>query len=320
MSLKRKWYITLMQTDSAKLINFGISKNVCRVLMYALIVFILFLGVGTFYIWKKNSDLIYLSKLQKENVLLRDKLANFSTQMDSLLIKIKIMETWEDKQRTEKKLKIVNPDVRALGTGGIPFHDPTFLPFDNGLDQLYNENLLKLDFVKSKTHLTYETHFDFFSTIHSRETLYKATPSIWPVFGRISDNYGVRIHPIFRTQSYHAGVDIANTRGTLIYATADGVVSHAGRSGQSGLLVRIEHISGYQTRYAHCEQLFVKPEDSVVKGQIIAAMGTSGVSTGTHLHYEIYDVTRQRTVNPLQFVSLTEEDIVVSQYLKEDFK
>ena len=70
------------------------------------------------------------------------------------------MENWEDDLRQEKKLQIINPDLRALGSGGEPFIDPTFLPFDINLHELYNLNSSKLNFVLSKVSLTYETHFE----------------------------------------------------------------------------------------------------------------------------------------------------------------
>jgi hypothetical protein len=233
--------------------------------------------------------------------------------MDSLLIKIRIMEDWENELRDGRGLKRVSPDVRALGSGGEPFVDPTFLPYGSELHKLYNETLNKLSFVVAKVFLTYETHFDLVSSLHTRESLYKATPSIWPTYGKLTDKYGYRRHPIFRTTTLHSGLDIANDKGTLIYAAADGTVSYAGRSGSSGNLVRIEHVSGYQTRYAHLDKILIRAGDFVQKGQIIASMGNSGVSTGNHLHYEVFDTQRGVTVNPLKYVNLTEEQISVRQ-------
>ena len=313
MSVKRKWYITLMQTDSSKMVSLSISKNIGHILIVFIFLFVLFFGSGAYYIWNKNSDLKALAKLEKENYLLREKMSHFSTQMDSLLIKIRVMEDWEDNLRQERRLKTINPDVRALGSGGEPFNDPSFLPFDDNLHQIFNESLNKLNFVKAKTALTYETHFDLISSLQTRETLYKATPSIWPTFGRITDDYGYRTHPVFRHKTMHAGVDIANERGTPIYATADGVVSFSGVSGASGNLIRIDHVSGYQTRYAHLFQRLVQAGDSVKKGQIIATMGNSGVSTGSHLHYEVVDISQRRSINPNRFFNLSEDQIKIQQ-------
>jgi len=267
---------------------------------------------GAFYVWKKHSDLAQLSKLSRENVLLREELDSFSTQMDSLLIKIRIMEEWEDNMRQERRLRVVSPDVRALGSGGESFENLTFLAFCEELHVIFNENLNKLNFVTAKTALTYATHFDLLVSLQTRESLYRTTPSIWPTFGRITSAYGYRLHPVFRHKIFHAGIDIANDRGTPVYATADGTVSFAGRSGPSGNLIRIEHASGYQTRYAHLERIFVNVGEPVRKGQIIASVGMSGVSTGYHLHYEIFVVARRTTVNPTSFFNLREDQINIA--------
>jgi murein DD-endopeptidase MepM/ murein hydrolase activator NlpD len=225
------------------------------------------------------------------------------------------MEEWEDQLRQERRLRVINPDVRALGSGGEPFIDPTFLPFCNELHTVFNETLNKLNFVSSKTVLTYETHFDLISSLQTRESLYRTTPSIWPTFGRMTSTYGYRLHPVFNHRIFHAGIDIANDRGTPIYATAYGTVSFAGRSGPSGNLIRIEHASGLQTRYAHLDRILVRAGESVHKGQIIATMGMSGVSTGYHLHYEIFDMSRRVTLNPHAYVNLSENQININQNL-----
>lgn len=313
MSVKRKWYITLMQTDSTKMVNLSISKSIGHFLTASILFLICVFGAGSYYVWKKNIELAQLDKLKKENVLLREKLSGMSTQMDSVLIKIRIMEEWEDNLRAERKLRLINPDIRALGSGGEPYIDPSFLPFDDFLHNLYNENLNKLNFIRSKASLTFETHLDLISTIELRENLYMATPSISPTFGNVTTSFGYRIHPVFRYKQFHAGIDIANSQGTPVYATADGEVTFAGVSGHNGKLIRVDHISGYQTRYAHLDRILVDAGDNVSKGQIIGLMGNTGVSTGSHLHYEIYSYKLNRCVNPVAFFNLKEDEIKVAQ-------
>ncbi|MCK9328548.1 MAG: M23 family metallopeptidase [Candidatus Cloacimonetes bacterium] len=313
MSVKRKWYITLMQTDSSKMVNLSISKNIGHFVSAFILLLIIVLGISSFYVWKKNVELAHLNRLEKENQLLREKIAFVSTQMDSVLIRIKVMEEWEDNLRGERRLKAINPDIRALGSGGEPHSDPSFLPFDDNLHRIYNEYLNKLNFIKSKTTLTYETHSDLISSLEKRESLFMSTPSIIPTYGMITTDYGYRIHPIFRYKQFHAGIDIANSIGTPIYATADGKISFAGTSGHNGKLIRINHESGYQTRYAHLSKILVKKDEEVLKGQIIALMGSTGVSTGSHLHYEVYSLIKNRCVNPKGFFNLQEDQIKIAQ-------
>lgn len=102
-----------------------------------------------------------------------------------------------------------------------------------------------------------------------------------------SSSYGWRIDPFNGNKAFHEGLDFTANTGTPIRAAADGIVSTAELGGAYGKLVKIEHGAGLETRYAHASKLLVKAGERVVKGQIIAEVGSTGRSTGPHLHYEI---------------------------------
>lgn len=113
-------------------------------------------------------------------------------------------------------------------------------------------------------------------------------PRIWPVEkSRISSEFGTRKHPILNGRSNHTGVDIPGNYGASIVATAEGVVSYAGYRYGYGYMVKIDHANGLQTVYAHASKLLVKKGDEVIQGQKIAKVGSTGLSTGPHIHYEI---------------------------------
>jgi murein DD-endopeptidase MepM/ murein hydrolase activator NlpD len=128
-----------------------------------------------------------------------------------------------------------------------------------------------------------------------------AIPSAQPV-ERLSftSNYGVRTDPFRGTAAMHAGVDIPGPVGTPVYATADGYVDRAERSGGYGNLVEIDHGKGIQTRYGHLSKILVAPFTRVKRGQLIALMGSTGRSTGPHLHYEVR--IDGHAVNPVPFL------------------
>ena len=106
-------------------------------------------------------------------------------------------------------------------------------------------------------------------------------------YTRISDEYGMRIHPTLGVEQFHNGVDFASPKGTAIYAAYDGVVVAATYSGTMGNYVMIDHGDGLYTIYMHASALYVEKDDIVVRGETIAAVGSTGRSTGNHLHFSV---------------------------------
>ncbi|WP_319641048.1 peptidoglycan DD-metalloendopeptidase family protein [Porphyrobacter sp. ULC335] len=124
-----------------------------------------------------------------------------------------------------------------------------------------------------------------------------------PVPGPITSNFGMRRHPILGYTRMHAGMDFKARYGTPIVAVSDGRVSAAGRSGGCGIAVRLEHSGNLSTRYCHMSQMAVRAGQTVRRGQVIGYVGSTGLSTGPHLHYEMY--RGGRAINPatVQFVN-----------------
>jgi len=110
---------------------------------------------------------------------------------------------------------------------------------------------------------------------------------IWPVSGDITSYFGYRMHPILKKRKYHSGIDIAAGMGTPIKASDYGVVIFSGRNGGYGLMIVLDHGLGISTVYAHCSRLLVSKGETVSQGQIIAHVGSTGLSTGPHLHFEV---------------------------------
>ena len=110
---------------------------------------------------------------------------------------------------------------------------------------------------------------------------------VFPADGPITSGFGYRVHPIFGTLRFHAGVDIAAAGGCGIRAADSGTVIHAGWMGGYGNCLIIDHGGGYSTLYGHCSALYVGYGQSVKQGQVVAAVGSTGYSTGPHLHFEV---------------------------------
>ncbi len=127
-------------------------------------------------------------------------------------------------------------------------------------------------------------------------------PSQKPVDSiQLSSSFGMRSDPFTGRARRHAGIDIPGPIGTPIYATADGVAEHAGWMNGYGNLVELNHGRGLETRYGHMSRLAISPGDRVTKGQLIGYMGSTGRSTGSHLHYEVR--IAGVPVNPLPFLA-----------------
>lgn len=127
-----------------------------------------------------------------------------------------------------------------------------------------------------------------------------------PVPGAITSNFGMRRHPILGYTRMHAGMDFKASYGTPIVAVSDGKVSSAGRSGGCGIAVRLEHGGGLATRYCHMSRMAVGAGQSVRRGQVIGYVGSTGLSTGPHLHYEMYRGGRAINPGSVSFVSRAE--------------
>jgi len=138
-----------------------------------------------------------------------------------------------------------------------------------------------------------------------------AIPAIRPIKNmyNITSGFGMRIHPILKISRRHEGVDITAPKGTPVYATADGVVSRNQASSNYGIIVILDHGFSYQTLYAHLSKRAVKPGQKVKRGELIGYVGTTGLSMGPHLHYEVW--RNGKPVNPVHFFT---SDITPEEY------
>lgn len=137
----------------------------------------------------------------------------------------------------------------------------------------------------------------------NKEEFSTVIPAIWPIdrtkLKYVSSLYGMRMHPRYGTWRMHEGVDLSAPKGTSVYATGNAVVLRAGWRPGYGYMIELNHGFGYKTRYGHLSKMYVSAGDSVTRGQVIADVGNTGVSSGSHLHYEVR--FRDHTVNPIHY-------------------
>lgn len=133
-----------------------------------------------------------------------------------------------------------------------------------------------------------------------RRELASRTPSIAPCSGDMTSGFGNRLHPVYGIGRFHAGCDFTAPHGTPIRATAAGTVVHSDWLGGYGQVVEIDHGEELKTLYAHCSELLVRKGDEVKKGQVIAKVGTTGLSSGPHCHYEVH--RGKQPIDPMPYL------------------
>ncbi len=190
------------------------------------------------------------------------------------------------------------PPVEAQPTSGYdgqggPWIEPSAHHVNTALDNIRQ----RLEISRANLDRVREALHEQQRIIGYQNQLSAYLPSLWPASGEVSSPYGLR----WGGSDFHPGIDIANDYGTPIIAAASGTVTAAGwNSGGYGNMVDIDHGNGIWTRYGHAEAVAVSAGETVQKGQIIAYMGSTGFSTGPHLHYEVH--VNGEVVNPIVYL------------------
>lgn len=233
------------------------------------------------------SHLIGLNDIRNVQSIKQESQEKASTikQMNQEINEMKIQqEEVERKQQEIKKLMgveqqtIDNPNPSRGGQGGE--------------DREIGENEEAKSFIliqDIKTNLAREEKEldDMLAQVKNDQAYFRALPNQWPVNGEISSDYGVRKSPWSRQETFHEGIDIKSSVGTDIVAAADGEVVYSGWMAVYGKAVVIKHGNGLESKYGHTSALLVNKGDKVKKGDVIARVGTTGMSTGPHLHFSI---------------------------------
>lgn len=193
----------------------------------------------------------------------------------------------------QQRYKLTASAVRELGL------DPK--RFSRGAHTGQGGPFEAVDSLKAAADPKFKELFTSWKRLDQLETGTVAIPSIKPVGGTaLTSGYGVRSDPFRGRAAMHAGIDLAGPLGTAIYATADGYVGRSNWVNGYGNLVELNHGRGIQTRYGHLSRSLVKSGQRVKRGQLIAYMGSTGRSTGSHLHYEVR--VDGKAVNPVPFM------------------
>ena len=190
---------------------------------------------------------------------------------------------------------------RQLGTGGNPNKYKEYEGYSHS--EMVVETQKKIDRLAKRLTAQSKSFDELKTLITRKKELIESVPSIQPISNkdltRLASGFGVRMHPIHKIMKQHDGVDFTASVGTEIYATGKGVVEKVDYMQGYGKTVIINHGFGHKTLYAHCNDFNVKLGQKVNKGDVIAFVGNTGISTAPHLHYEVHK--NGKAVDPIHF-------------------
>jgi murein DD-endopeptidase MepM/ murein hydrolase activator NlpD len=294
----------LIPHDNERVRSVQVSSLSVRAILSALLVAVLLAGSFSIGFFVKASQHMRAARLQRENVLLAAEVDHMRGQMQTLSASIRQHSEKDESYRTIAGLPPIDARTREAGTGGSTrlLTDNTIFRYDRQVGEKLLATSSDLDALLRRTNLLRSSMDEAIVTLRHNTARLEATPSIAPADGPLSSLFSKsRSHPVLRISRPHKGIDIAAATGEPILAPAKGVVTFSGpRSGGYGNMVEIYHGFGYVTRFAHCSEVIVHKGQTVERGQVIARVGSTGLTTGPHLHYEVEVNGKQ--VDPLNFI------------------
>ena len=291
---KEDYSLVFFSGTSASPKRFRLSRRLFRLFGYSSLVILLGV-ISTFIYFSQKyyylaNDEIELTELKRESKIRK-------VQAEKIAAQVKNFESEMARLgRFEKKLLVITALENSpknipknLGVGGSyglsSYSLTTSLTHEsNALANRLSNNLEHLTTQAKIKAISLQELDHFFK---NQKSFLQSTPSIWPTRGWVTSGFGYRKSPFTGLQEKHEGWDIGARSGSPVRATADGVVSVAGRERGYGKLIEIDHGYGVVTRYGHNSKNMVKVGKKVKRGQIVALVGSTGRSTGPHLHYEV---------------------------------
>lgn len=293
-------------------VSYSFSTRVLRIFPFFLTTFIFVLGF--YFLLDRMIESPKMKNLLAEESILRYKIKALESNIEYSGKVLEDLERNDDQIfRTYFEVNPLLPSIRDAGFGGND-------KYELYKNSKYAHNLAEIDRdierLTKKMVVQSISYDEVLEMARTKEKRLAARPAIQPVsiaeLTRFGSAFGMRIHPILKVLKMHEGIDLTAPRGTEIFATADGVVLQAGpTNGGYGNKILIDHGFGYRTLYGHCYKIIVKPGQKVKRGDVIGTVGSTGLSTCPHLHYEVH--VNGRKVNPLNYYA---NDLSADEYDK----
>lgn len=301
--MAKKYTLMFFSSDKmGRVHTITLSRGLITLFFLAIFALVTGLSVSAYHLRALSIEKHNIIAYNNENNDLKAQLDAYTRQIESIVGKIGELDDLEYKIRDLATLQQGNFNLKPIAVGGkevdlLREYSSTAALNENDFFSTLDETLSALSYEVSKRELNLS---DLAASLEEKRVTMLYTPTIWPVKGWLSSQFGYRISPFSGRQTFHEGIDIASRHGNDVLATAKGIVVFAGSKPGYGNLVTIDHGYGYMTRYGHSSTLLVKVGDKVEKGDPIAKVGSTGRSTGPHVHYEV--LVNGIPVNPLKFI------------------
>lgn len=273
----KRFTILVIPEGSHRVRRYCVRSGWLKSLAVAAGVAILGVALLTYGYLRNRYDAAELARLRTTNLQQQVELARLSGELDLLNRDVVLLAQNDAQVRVMAKLAPVKNNVLS-GIGGPP---------DADTHPRFSELQRQIDEVRQQIDLRRQSQEEIQAVLNDQRSLLASKPQGWPVKGWITSLFGMRKSPFTGRRKMHEGLDIASNTGTPVHATADGIVARAETAPGYGKLVVIDHGYGYRTYYGHNSRLYVKVGQRVRRGDRIAAVGNTGTSTGSHVHYEV---------------------------------
>lgn len=303
------FHIVLMPEDGGQVRNFRITGRTLRGIVAGLILLVLALGASLAFHVRTFQEAQRTANLRAENEALRDQLDGFRKVVDELGRGIEAVGQREREARLLAGLEPVDEQTRELGIGGPELQIEPAMSIRTETRGVLRAEGRKLDALQRQMEFQKRSYAEVLDALASRREELASTPTICPIRAgyTLSSGFGSRTDPFTGRIGRHNGLDFRAAPGTPVIAPADARVSYVGYNGDFGLTVQLDHGQGIETAYCHLSTASVRVGGKVHRGDRIGAVGASGCSTGSHLHYEV--MVNGRPVDPSDYV-LTPRAIV----------
>jgi murein DD-endopeptidase MepM/ murein hydrolase activator NlpD len=297
----KDWTVLVIPHDEFQAHRFKVS----RLVILSLMILVLGSAAGVSYMVlsssAKNFDYLRYINLQRENRILTQKLGDVESKIENMDGQIVGLMEENQRFRSVAGLELLDEEIREVGIGGTFMGArEELLEINTSLARRLYSKDEQVDVLLRKSALIQQSLEEAIASIESSQEKWGHYPSIIPAKGYISSYFGKRNHPIYHVSQYHNGIDISCAAGDPIIAPAAGKIVLVKQQIGYGLTVAIDHGYGLLTRYAHLSKAEVRVGQKVKRGDLIAQVGQSGITTGPNLHYEVYLDGRAR--DPMSFI------------------